>query len=131
MKTICRLAESGRSPGDLLELRRQLDSWRQSQSCRARLPDELWDLAASLARRHGVSLVARTLGLSFYKLRRRLAPAGPAGFVELRTVEAARPGGGECVVELCDGRDGRMTLRLSGGGPALVALAEAFWRRGA
>jgi hypothetical protein len=130
MKTICRLADAERSPADLLELRRQLDGWRRSQTSRSRLPEELWVLAASLARIHGVSLVARSLGLSYYKLRQRLAPAAPAEFVELRPLAAASPGGGACVVELSDGSGGWMTIRLSGEGAALLGLAEAFWRRG-
>ena len=44
----------------------------------------------------------------------------------------ADPGSNEggCVVELCDGGQARMTVRLSGEGSALLGLAEAFWRRG-
>jgi hypothetical protein len=98
----------------------------------------VWELAAALARTHGVSGVSRTLGLSFYKLRRRVqgptalpsgAPA-PAGFVELEPVAGPGVSGGACVIELCDGSQSRMTIRLSGEGPTVLGLAEAFWRRG-
>jgi hypothetical protein len=142
MKTTCRLAPSKTSLDDLLELRRQLDDWRQHQPGRSRLPEELWELAATLAGTHGVTRVARTLRLSFSKLRQRLAPpAGPprpsaaapsasAGFIELPPLAGPGRAGGGCVVELCDGRQGRMTLTFSGQGPVLLALAEAFWRRG-
>jgi hypothetical protein len=142
MKTPCRSAPSKTTLDDLLELRRQLDDWRQARPGRARLPEELWELAASLAQTHGVTRVARTLRLSFYKLQQRLAPpaalpdrpsapaSAPAGFIELPPLAGPGLSGGGCVVELCDGRQGRMTLTLSGEGPALLALAEAFWRRG-
>ena len=122
---------------ELLKLRRQLDSWRKTQPGRARVPEEVWELAAALARTHGVSGVSRTLGLSFYKLRRRVqAPSvpssapGASGFIELAPVAGPGVGGGVCVIELCDGSQSRMTIRLSGEGPALFGLAEAFWRRG-
>jgi hypothetical protein len=142
MKTTCSSPPSKTSLDDLLELRRQLDDWRQAQPGRARLPDELWELAATLAQTHGVTRVARTLRLSFSKLRQRLAPpamlsdrssaspSAPAGFIELPPLAGPGLSGGGCVVELCDKRQGRMTLRFSAEGPALLALAEAFWRRG-
>jgi hypothetical protein len=131
MKLIRRLPATNPSLQELLQLRRQLVVWRQAQTSRSPLPDELWDLAAALARTHGVSRVARTLGLSFYKLRRRLEPAVPAGFVELAPLPLPVPGsqGGECVVELRDGRGGQMTLRLAHDGATLRALAADFWRR--
>jgi len=138
MKTTRRLPTSSKaSLHDLLKLRRQLDSWRQSQPGRARVPAEVWELAAALARTHGISRVSRTLRLSFYKLRRRIQPAAalpssapaPSGFIELASVTGLGLSGGACVIELCDGDRSRMTIRLSGEGPALLGLAEAFWRR--
>ena len=129
------------SSADLLELRRQLDDWRRLRKGREPLPDDFWALAVTLAEAHGVSRAARVLGLSFYKLRERVAagaatgglvaspPSTPGGFIELPLPAAHGPGGG-CVVEFCGGGESRMRIRLSGEGPALVALAEAFWRRG-
>jgi hypothetical protein len=139
MKTTRRLpAPSKASLHELLKLRRELDSWRKSQPGRAPVPAEVWDLAAGLARTHGVSRVSRTLRLSFYKLRRRVqAPVSvpssaptPSGFIELAPVTGPGLSGGACVIELCDGDQARMTIRLSSEGPALLGLAEAFWRRG-
>ena len=128
MKSPCLPPSSETSLDELLELRRQLDVWRQSQGPRPRLPDELWDLAASLARIHGISRVARTLRISFQKLRGRLQPPAPSGFVELPPMGISGPAGRACVVELDDGRGARMTVRVEGQEP-LIALAEAFWRR--
>lgn len=128
------------SATDLNQLRRQLNTWRRSQSQRTRLPEEVWELATTLARAHGVSHVARTLRLNFYKLRRRLTdapppaaqrvrPGPPPGFVELQWEGPANAIGGECIVELSDARGKKMRLRLPGDTPALVGLAEAFWRQ--
>ncbi len=64
MKTTCRPpATSKVSFHELRTLARQLDSWRKSQPGRARVPAEVWELAAALARTHGVSRVSRTLRL--------------------------------------------------------------------
>ena len=126
------------SLSDLIKLRRQLDSWRKAQPGRARLPAEVWEQAATLARTLGVSRVSRTLRLSFHKLQRRVrlptprpsGPPAPAEFMELPSLAGLDQGGGGCVVELCDGGQARMTVRLSGESSALLGLAEAFWRRG-
>jgi hypothetical protein len=72
---------------ELLKLRRQLDSWRQSQPGRAHVPEEVWELAEALAWTHGVSRVSRTLRLSFYKLRRRAQVPGAC----LAAVRSTRP----------------------------------------
>lgn len=133
-----------RSPGnesslsDLIKLRRQLDRWRKAQPGRARLPAEVWEQAATLARTLGVSRVSRTLRLSFHKLQRRVrlptprpsGPLAPAEFIELPSPTGLDLGGGGCVVELCDGGQARMTIRLSGEGSALLGMVEAFWRWG-
>jgi len=121
---------------DLSTLRRQLDDWRKSQPGRPRLPAEVWLEAAALARIHGISRVSRTLRLSFHKLRQRVEPSAaagapaPAAFIELPPLAGPGPNEWGCVVELCDGDQARMTVRLAGESPALLGLAEAFWRRG-
>ena len=139
MKPTRRLSASSKASLDeLLKLRRQLDSWRKVQPDRARVPEEVWELAAALARTHGVSRVSRTLRLSFYRLRRRVqAPSsvassapGASGFIELAPVTGPGLSGGACVIELSGGGQSRMTIRMSGEDPALLGLAEAFWRRG-
>jgi len=135
---------NGRSPrsetsfSDLDTLCRQLDSWRQSQPGRPRLPAEVWEEAAALARTYGISRVSRTLRLSFHKLREHVessaallsGPPAPAAFIELPPLAGPGPNGCGCIIELCDGDQARMTVRLSGEGSALLELAAAFWRRG-
>lgn len=122
---------------DLTELQRQLVAWRERQRGRARLPDALWNAAAALAPSEGVSQVARTLGLDFYKLRRRCAlkraltpgPGGLPGFVELHVDHAVQGTGGPFRAELAGPHGSRMTIELGRDTAAVVSLAEAFWRR--
>lgn len=125
---------------NLNQLQRQLNSWRQSQPQRTRLPDELWRAAAALAATHGVSFVAGHLRLEYNKLRRKLessspppAPmssaAAPNGFVELPAPDWPGLTDRACTVEFYDGGSEKMTVQMAGEASALVALAEAFWRR--
>jgi hypothetical protein len=126
------------SSSDLNDLQHHLDSWRQLQSGRSRLPDPLWDAAAHLAGSKGVSLVARTLRIDFYKLQQRVRatsvaqgrlPTTPATpFVELKLDATVARSGTGGVVELFDGPQRRLRLE-TGHDPALwLALAESFWR---
>lgn len=125
------------STTDLTRLQRQLASWRQAQSQRTRLPEAVWAAAASLARRHGVSGVARTLGLDYHKLKRRVTPAAgrsaatrpPPAFVELQLATALGGGAQTCRIELSAPAGGTMTLHLPCAAPAVLALAAAFWSR--
>lgn len=122
------------SATNLNHLRRQLNVWRRSQPGRTRLPEEVWESATSLACRHGVSSVARTLRLDYYKLRRRSKPRAPstlraAGFVELPSPALPLLSGSACTVELSDQRGGKMTVHLPDQGPALLTMAQAFWQR--
>lgn len=122
---------------DLTELHRQLVAWRQRQCGRARLPEEVWIAAATIALREGVSHVSRTLRLDYYKLRRRCAPthvltrgtSGLPGFVEVHVNEAVQGNGGPFQVELAGPHGVRMTIGLGCDTSAVLALAEAFWRR--
>lgn len=125
------------SATDLNQLQRQLNAWRQSQPQYKRLPEEVWASATILARKHGVSLVARTLGLGFTKLKgqatlpsRNSSKATPApGFMELQLSDWGSGASSPCRVELSDGAGGKMTLHLPGDSVAVLGLVEAFWRR--
>jgi hypothetical protein len=123
---------------DLNQLRHQLDSWRQSQSPRTRLPEALWKSAATLVSTHGVGCVARTLRLDYSKLKRRLTeapgisaqPNPPPAFVEVQLDDGFRSASRLCRIELSDPTGGKMTVDLPSDAPAVLGLAQAFWRRG-
>ena len=121
--------------GDVTEVCRRLEAWRQGRAKRGPIPAGLWSEAASLARRHGVNAIARALRLDYYSLKRQADATPPAvraksvdhpGFVEVAVVPASVPPA-ECVVELERADGARMRVRVSRS-EDMVALSEAFWR---
>lgn len=123
------------SSKDLNRIREQLNTWRRRCGSRGRLPLEVWDAAAALARVHGVSHVARTLRLNFYKLKQRSRKPRPGkspspAFVEIAVEGSAVRADPHCRMEWTDGRGAKLTLDLPVEVPTLVALTETFWRRG-
>ena len=127
------------STTDLVVLQQQLAEWRQAQSGRPRLPCEVWEAAALLAGRHRPSSVARTLGLSYAKLKQSLrqrparvpAISEPTRFVELKW--SPPPGSSAEAVGWAELRDasGRVLRLHTGHDPeAWLALADSFWRQG-
>jgi len=125
------------STTDLDTLERQLDAWRRRQGKQSRLPVEVWESAGLLARALGVSQVSRRLRLGYHKLSRWMGQRGhrppnlpPPTFVELAVAApsgvAASP---EFRAELAGPDGAGLTLHLGREAGAVVALAEAFWRR--
>jgi hypothetical protein len=98
-----------------------------------RIPEPLWNQAADLARRYGVSRTGSILRVDYYELQKRVAQqrirnhkqTTPAmAFVELPPTVIA----GECVIEFENGSGSRMRVQLKGGQlPDLLALGRSFW----
>jgi hypothetical protein len=60
-------------PVDLLELNDRFETWRTNRKyVREPIPDELWNAAADLSRRHPPSLVGRVLKLDPSRLKKLL-----------------------------------------------------------
>lgn len=125
------------SSADLLVLQRQVLEWRDAQSGRPRLPAEIWDAAAALAQKHRPSSVARTLGLSYPKLRQWMSrarsepPTAPARFVELKWVPPSGPSSDPVGwAELRDASGRLLRLPVGNDSQVLLALADSFWRQG-
>jgi hypothetical protein len=106
------------------------------------MPEELWEEVAGVARRRGVSRVARELGLDYGSLKKRvLEGSGPkgdggggcGGFVEMDAAGLAGVfGPGGAVVEIWEPDGTRLVVRLAEGeGPDVAALVAAFRGRGA
>ena len=121
-------------------VRRRFECWRQRRSVGTRIPEPLWEAAASVARVCGVSRTASTLGVDYYSLQKRVqqdaaasspatqdaAQSGPR-FVELPLPSA---GSGECILELEDGGGAKMRVHLKGVAAAdLAGLSRSFWSR--
>ena len=124
------------SSADLQVLRQQLVDWRRRQSGRPRLPSAVWEAAAALARLHGPSRVARSLGLGYPRLRQWMKPnqpavAAPPRFLELKCsppVDSAPPAVGWA--ELRDASGRVLRLHVGRDPEAWRALADSFWRQG-
>ena len=119
---------------ELNELRKRVDTWREQQVKRRRIPEELWDAAAQVAKIDGVWLTARETRFNYDKLLKlTLAQSSKlaATFVELPvsmmqpshvpTIESSR-----AVIEMVGARGDRMRVDV-GGGVDVVGLTQAFW----
>jgi len=116
--------------------------WRATRARGARIPPDLWQAAASLADRHGVSRTATALGLDDYALKKRLlagmddAPetagnrGGPAQFVEVSLAGITSSVSCAVEVERRIGDAGHSKLRLELKGLALSeleSLLHSIW----
>jgi hypothetical protein len=111
--------------------RSRFQAWRGQRKAGGRIPQALWAMATRLAKVHGVSRTAATLGLDYYRLKERAEAAssepqssGPA-FVELTSpVIVAR----QCQFELDNGAGATMRVQLVGYDAAEVeAIARRLW----
>lgn len=64
-------------PEPIVQLQRQLDRFRGTQTRRTKLPESLWRTTVELARQHGVYSVAHPLRLDYMGLKRRLGGVPP------------------------------------------------------
>jgi len=133
-------------PPGVKELRTRIERWRRTRRKRSAMPEKLWsDMpeklwseATLLARAHGIHRVSSALRINYENLKKRVDVApdgggdGSAGFVEVdgaqfvEAFESART-----VVELSGSDGAKLVVRLSGReGLDVMALAEAFWKRG-
>lgn len=133
--------EQGIADGGGLEaLDQRFRQWRESRRRGEHIPEQLWAAAAGMAREHGVSRIAKRLGLNVVALNRHMhsaaehaqAGAGDTKFVELFAAPTATVATAavmrECVVELENERGAKMRVELSGAGLAgLAHLCRGFW----
>jgi hypothetical protein len=100
------------------------------------MPEELWRAAAELTKSHGISAVARALGLNYGNLKRRVCGSQRGAqralgaqplFVEIERAPAVLEP--RCVFEIEDRCGLRMAIRFEGQSPAeLAALGGALWK---
>jgi len=120
---------------ELKQVHKRFEQWRQqSGKVRLRIPEDLWEAAANVARTHGVNHVAKALRLEYNQLKERSRKKTglknkQAGF---SFVELMMPGTGlnqGSVIELINPGGIRMIVRFSEhSGKNLQALAEVFLR---
>ena len=66
----------GAEPARVAAVRRRFEFWRSTRQGRARIPERLWKSAARLAATYGLCRTARTLGLDYNALKKRVEFAG-------------------------------------------------------
>ena len=121
---------------DALEkLRADARRWRDQG--RRQLSDALWESAVQLAEEHGISPIAKAIGVSYQAVRNHVKGAQATGesgnqaeFFELDMMQVAA-GAAQCVVEFHDSNGAKMVIQMSGQCELdVVALADMFWRAG-
>jgi len=119
-------------PEPIVQLQRQLDQYRSTQSRRAKLPESLWQSATELARQYGVHSVAHPLRLDYMRLKRRLNDvAGPQrqstkmAFVELVSPSARLE---EYVIDFESPNGGKMRIQWKATTPPDWASLLRAWR---
>jgi len=132
--------KKGRISPEVTSLRQRIERWRQTRRKRSSMPEKLWGEAARLAQEHGISPIARQLGVGYASLKGRVeqvpqpeedARSQGGEFVELSAEQLFGASPRAAVVELA-AQDGlRLTVRLEDGGQLdVVRLLEAFCERG-
>ena len=119
-------------PEDIADLRSRLESWRSAKTGRGRIPAEIWEEAAQLASKYGVSRVSSSLRMSYEGLKGRLEPCSMASassamptFIEIG--DLATPGSSHCLLELENAAGCKLKVSIQGS-PSfdLVALGKVF-----
>ena len=117
---------------------RRIQAWRRTKPQYGRIPAQIWEEAVALVAQFGLATVARTLGLDYKLLKKRVAATAPVpvpvtpdpvvpGFVELsggRLFESGTPS--EVVVEVSNPAGARLTLRLPAQSVDVSGLVQAF-----
>jgi hypothetical protein len=118
-------------PARLETGRRRFERWRRTRKGHSRIPDPLWTSAVKLAGAYGLCRTARTLGLDYNALKRRVASTRPGDSLGPKTVGAKaarqetatafvelvppqRAGLPECIVELENPRGAKMRIHVKG-----------------
>lgn len=114
--------------------RRKFVEWRRNRKVVTRIPEHLWELAVEAAREVGVNQAARSLGLEYYALKKRVVCSVEdslqkprESFIEFDS-DGAPPFFTEWAVEMENGGGDRMRIAArSPSGPDVVGLCRAFW----
>jgi hypothetical protein len=126
-------------PIALSTARRQFDHWRSQQpNKRTRLPKELWQQAAALAREHGLNKTACALGLKYYSLQKHLDQASADELIPAKTTPdfiellpgAMTAGGVEYMIEWADGSGATVRMHIKGAGLSELASVVGVFRSG-
>ena len=82
------------TPEPILQLQRQLEDFRSSQSGRVKLPDSLWQAAVELARQYGIWPVAHPFTTGLYAFEETPGQGPATASPQSRSPVFHRSGGG-------------------------------------
>jgi hypothetical protein len=129
----------GRKPkqihaSDVEQLRQGIEEWRKTRVKRTAMPDQLWQGAVAVARKHGIYAAARDLRISYDALKarvdgkRKASKPQVSAFVKLEPVLPLGVGGS--AVELVSAGGAKLTIRLAANAELDMAeLVRDFWRQ--
>ncbi|MCP4405238.1 MAG: hypothetical protein GY801_49055 [bacterium] len=117
-------------------VKQEFKQWRASRKHRSRIPDELWDAAASLSGQYSVHYISRSLGVNHSALRDRITARSMVEnreiqtcFFELPPPQPAPIVG--CLIEMENSHGDKMRMHFTGEASFdLLALGQDFWRQG-
>jgi hypothetical protein len=122
-------------------MRQRLDEWRSSHKRRVAFPPKLWSAAGRVARRHGVYVTARALGLEYNKLKgmsgeviargrgkaKRSSKPDPMKFIELTGALAVSPSGCRLSLRSADGQRLQLEMAPSAATEMVLQLCRSGW----
>ena len=126
-----------RRQSSLKEVEQLFTTWRASRKQKSRIPDELWEAAASLAAQYSIHQVSRDLRLNHTALKDQVAArtqeddsttAQQACFLELSPPQS--PPLSECLMEMENRHGEKMRMHFAGEVSLdLLAVSQNFWTR--
>lgn len=126
-----------RKPRSLKEVKQLFTSWRASRKHKSRIPDDLWEAAASLAAQFSIHQISRALRLNHTALKDQVAARSPENnittapqtcFLELPPPQS--PPLSECLIEMENRHGEKMRMHFAGEVSLdLLAVSQNFWTR--
>lgn len=126
-----------RNRPSLKEVKQLFTTWRASRKHKTRIPDELWEAAASLVPQHSIHQISRALRINHTDLKDQVASRSQASdtptapqpfFLELPPPQSPPLSG--CLIEMENRHGEKMRMHFSGEiSLDLLAVSQNFWMR--
>jgi hypothetical protein len=123
------------NPAALDDVVRLFNKWRAVRKPKSRIPNQLWEAAASLSEQYSVNHIAGTLRLNHTALKGRIAeqnfeseftPSPQANFLEIPALQPTVPS--QCLIEMENRQGEKMRMHFTGEvSLELFALSKSFW----
>lgn len=113
----------------------QFKTWRETRKHKGRIPDKLWESAASLSSQYSIHHISQSLQVNHTALKDRIAArktsekaTSHACFLELPSLPS--PPVSECLIEMENSHGDKMRMHFAGEARLdLLTLSQDFWRR--